>query len=89
MRAEFDTVIKPSKDRTIEDILRQEITLESCNDMAYLGYVIHETLRVNPVVTVGTPHLFEQDVKVGGLLIKAYDDIIINHSPLHRSAKYW
>ena len=66
---EFDTVVNPSKDKKFEDILRQDITLEACNDMTYLGLVIQETLRVNPVVTISTPCHFEKDVTVGGLNI--------------------
>jgi cytochrome P450 len=92
VRAEFEsTVVEAgsSKDKPVKEMLKHDLTLEACSDLTYLGYVIQESLRVNPTAPATSPAHFEKDVKVGNLHIKAYDPFMINHSQLHLSALYW
>lgn len=92
VRAEFEsTVVEAgsSKDKPRKEIFEHDLTLEACHDLTYLGYVIQEVLRVNPIAPATSPSHFEKDVKVGNLHIKAHQSFMINHSQLHLSALYW
>ena len=40
VRAEFNSVIESPKDQPIDEVLRQNVTMETCNELTYLGYVI-------------------------------------------------
>lgn len=93
VRAEFESAViggaGASKDRSVKEILKEDLTLEACSDLTYLGYVIQETLRVNPTGPATSPSHFEKDVKVGDLHIKAYQAFMIPHSQLQLSTLYW
>ena len=89
VRAEFNSVVDSPKDQPIDEVLRQNVNMETCNELTYLGYVIQESLRINPIAPMTSPIHFEKDVTIGGLHVKAYDPIMINHSSLQRSAVYW
>ena len=89
VRAEFDSVIAAEKDKPITEVLKNDLTMEKCNDMTYLGCVIHEALRVNPAVPTTSYYHFEKDTTIGTLKVKAYDPILISIHPLHHSSKHW
>ena len=80
VRAEYNSVIGGPKDEPIDEVLRQHTTMENCNELTYLGHVIQECLRINSVAPMSSPIHFEKDVTVGGLHVKAYNSILINHS---------
>ena len=86
VRAEYDSVV-PSQDADSE--VRRDPTLEECNELTYLGYVIQEALRVNPPAPLCTPYHFKQDTTIGRLKVKAYDPITISIYPMHQSSKLW
>ena len=65
------------------------MTLESCSDLTYLGYVIQEALRLNPVAPMTSPIWFEKDTKIGNLEVKAHEIITINITGLHLNASQW
>jgi len=48
-RAEFSEATGGQKD--LDFAFREHLTLDACADMTYLGYVIQESLRLNPVAT--------------------------------------
>ena len=63
--------------------------MENCSDLSYLSNVIYEALRYNPPAPGCTPYHYEKDTMVGGILIKAYDPLLINTYSMHHSSKYW
>ena len=65
------------------------MTLENVPDLTYLGYVIQETLRLNPTSVTTTPYYFEKDTKLGKLNVRANTGILVNIQGLHRNAKHW
>lgn len=87
VRAEYDSVVSSSEGTGSED--RRDPTLEECNELTYLGYVIQEALRVNPPAPLCTPYHFKQDTTIGKLKVKAYDPITISIQPMHQSSKLW
>ena len=63
--------------------------MENITELSYLSNVIYEALRYNPPAPGCTPYHFETDTKVGGILVKAYDPLLINTYSMHHSSKYW
>mmetsp|Transcript_35435 Transcript_35435/g.43314 ORF Transcript_35435/g.43314 Transcript_35435/m.43314 type:complete len:97 (-) Transcript_35435:5-295(-) len=87
VRAEFEGAVK--SEESIEDTLRSGLNLESSSDLTYLGYVIQEALRLNPVAPTSSPVHFEKDTNLGKLTVKAYDMILINFIGLHVNGSQW
>ena len=87
VRAEFDSLKGDETD--FEKAFRDILTLEATGDLTYLGYVIHETLRINPVGVATTGYWFEKDMKLGYIDYKAHTVIMINIYGLHRNENYW
>lgn len=63
--------------------------MDDCCDLEYLGYVIQESLRVNPPAPHTSAYHFEKDVQIGKLKVKAYDPITVAIAPMHLSSKLW
>jgi len=83
VRAEFDALHDHS---SVKFALADSLTLASCSDLTYLGYVIQESLRLNPVAPMTSPYSFEKDTKIGNLSVKAHEIITINIIGLHLNA---
>mmetsp|Transcript_2435 Transcript_2435/g.3358 ORF Transcript_2435/g.3358 Transcript_2435/m.3358 type:complete len:178 (-) Transcript_2435:21-554(-) len=85
VRAEFDAVAKDCGEQSF----KEQLSLERCSELPYLGCVIQEALRVCPVASVSSPLYFEKDTKVGNLTVKADEIIMINIWGLHRNPNQW
>ena len=89
VRTEFDQVSETENTLDSETLVRESVTIDNCSDLTYLGNVINEALRMNPPVGASSHLQFEKDVTVGGVLIKAYDPMLINILPMHYNSAYW
>ena len=88
LRAEFEQNID-TKGKTFAEVVKDNINIESLNDLSYLSNVIYEALRFNPPAA-NTSHLhFEKDTKIGDFEVKAFDPMIINIFHMHFNSKYW
>ena len=70
-------------------MLGKKVTMETCGEMPYLGCVIQEALRKNPVVPITSLYHFERDIVLGSYTIKAYDWVVINNYGLHHNSAQW
>ena len=74
VRDEFNEVLKEQgvdrKSKSLTDILKNDLTMDMCGELTYLGYVIQEALRMNPPGSNTTTYTFSQDVTVGENKIK-------------------
>ena len=72
-------------------MLKNEISMEKCSELTYLGYVIQEALRWNPPAPASSHYHFTQDVVLGdkNLKVKAYTPLIIMIMNMHRSKAMW
>lgn len=62
-RDEFDLLVSESqRDKDISTVLKNNVTLEKCLELTYLGYVVQETLRLNPPVAHSTINCFDKDI---------------------------
>ena len=65
------------------------LNLETSSELTYLGNVLKEALRLNPVAPISSPVHFKEDTKLGPLVVKAKEIIMINFVGLHLNAKQW
>ena len=79
VRAEFEEKIDP----------KVGLTIETVSDLTYLGYVLQEALRLNPVANYSSPYHFPEDTRLGSLVVKAHEVIFINIMGLHLNANQW
>ena len=56
---------------------------------AFLNCCINEGLRLEPPVRMSTPHVFKEDVEVGGFPFKKHEVFNINFYHLHRNSQEW
>ena len=79
------------KGKTVPEMLKDALTLENCQELTYLSYVIQEALRINPPAPSSSHYHFEQDVTLGdnNLKVKAGTPMIILYWELHRSKSQW
>lgn len=81
-RAEFSSCSSSSK--------MDSLTYENCADLTYLGYVIQESLRLNPPASGTSMYHFDKDTQLSKKLrLKAYDFIMVNNLGLHMNANQW
>ena len=52
---------------------KENINLDTCADLTYLGQVINEALRVSTPAPFSSQMVFDRDTKIGGLQVKAND----------------
>ena len=76
---------------SVPDMLKNELSIETCSDLTYLGCVIQEALRWNPPAPASSHYHFTQDVTLGNqnLKVKAWTPIIIMIMNMHRSKAMW
>lgn len=72
VRAEFEACVGSTKGKPLRAFFKEDMNLENCNELTYLGYVIQETLRMNPIAPLSSQYWFEKDTKIGDIQIKAY-----------------
>jgi cytochrome P450 len=89
VRAEFDQATKDvvrSDTDSHDSKLKKVVTMDTCGDMSYLGYVIQESLRLMPVAPVTAPMYFMNDMTLGKYKVKADDQFVINFDGLGTSS---
>ena len=79
------------KSKSLTDILQNDLTMEVCGDLTYLGYVIQEALRFNPPASNTTAWTFSEDVTLGenNLKVKAGTNCTILIYEVHRNSSQW
>ena len=86
-RSEYEQVVKNLDPSATQ---KDRLSFEQLSDLTYMGYVINESLRINPVAVFTTMYYFENDTKLSDkLTVKANDNLLINIAGLHRNADYW
>jgi len=68
VRAEFDQVTKDVESSDADSLdtkLKKAVTMETCGDLTYLGYVVQEALRTNPPAPSSSPYFFKNDTTLG------------------------
>ena len=89
VRDEFDQVAKEidfSDAVSLDDKLRKVLTMEACGDMTYLGYVMHEALRISPPAPASSPLYFKEDITLGKYRVKGGDHLLVNFYGLQHSS---
>ena len=89
VRQEFAHLFGSDGLEDIEQVFKSKLTIDSCSDLNFLGYVIQEALRLNPIAPFTSPVSFEKDTKLGNLHVKAGEAILVNVWGLHRNGNYW
>ena len=89
VRAEFDHMLGEGGLSDIDNVFKNSLTIDSCSELDFLGHVIQEALRTNPIAPVCTALSFDKDTKVGNLKVKANETLTINIWGLHHNGNYW
>lgn len=88
-RAEFNPLLGKDGMSAVKSALTEKLSIDSCADLTFLGYVIQEALRRNPVAPVSSPLEYQKDTKLGNLHVKAGEPIFINIWGLHHNGNQW
>lgn len=62
---------------------------ETLNNMSYLTYVMTESLRINPPVTLSTAFCMTEDIMIKDVMMKKNQMGVVNIAQLHYNPKEW
>ena len=89
VRKEFKQLVDSSLNLQDNAQLEKALSMDVCEDLTYLGYIIQESMRVSPSVPNSSPYVFEEDITLGDIRVRAGDPIIVTMLALGKSSSEW
>ena len=78
------------KPDSLSSLLKEHVTLSTCQELDYLNMVICEALRMSPPVPCSSMYAVTEDtVVLGNTKFNKGDSLVVNFTGLHRHADEW